>query len=761
MSFTNPALLAGTALFLVPLVIHLLNRQRHKRRDWAAMEFLLRAFKKQRRRLRRENLLLLLLRCLLPILLALAIARPYLERAGVLGQGGGTVHHIAVLDSSYSMGYRDGGAQSAFDKGRTLIGRLLERLEQDREHGPKVTLVSAGVRPRFLVQQDLNLQTARNQWLQLQKPEDAASDLGEAMLQVANLVETGGDADAVVYLFTDLQARGLGKALQVQQAPADTAPEFKDTLRDVVERLQQNQHVEFHLIDVGPFAQGGNGGVGDNVQLTSLRSQQPALVARVPNTLIATVKNRGQSSVSAEVTLEVDGQSPTRKLVTLEPGAEGEAEFSVVFRDTGRHRLRASLQNDGLEADDEYFLSVEVRERIRVLLVDGDAGGDPLQTASYLWQSILDPSHGQGSPEITQFEVVTADTLALLTGQRSPQQFDLTVLANVDRLNERAVHEITQALRAGKGVLFALGSRVLAQSYNLLLGGGSDAIMPFQLLQQAGADQGQGVARTLHLDAPEHPLFAEFEEEVYREVLQAVPVYHWFTVAKDSLGDATPVLASLTDPEQSPLLLSRTFGEGRVLFWLSGPTSEYRPDRWNRFDDPMVAFPLLFGITRWLALPAGDPFAAEVGAQLSCSLPARPENVEVVLPDRDGGQKLPVSEETRPLLGGRYTLPAWLHTVHAGFYTFELQLDRDSGKEPLSLPFAVNVDPAEGELRFAAHGDVREALGIPRVLSGLPIDSAAGGDADSNELGPSLLLALLLFVLGEAAMARYVSARRG
>ena len=60
MQFINPALALGALLFAVPLIIHLLNRQRFRKRKWAAMEYLLRAFKKQRRRLRMENLILLL-----------------------------------------------------------------------------------------------------------------------------------------------------------------------------------------------------------------------------------------------------------------------------------------------------------------------------------------------------------------------------------------------------------------------------------------------------------------------------------------------------------------------------------------------------------------------------------------------------------------------------------------------------------------------------------------------------------------------------
>ena len=147
MDFLNPALLTGSLLFAVPLVIHLLNRQRHKKRPWAAMEFLLRAYQKQRNRLRNENLLLLLLRCLVPIVLALAIARPTLQKAAGLLSTAGIVHHVVVLDGSYSMGLRPDGAQSPFERARALVGRLLDRFELSSARNDKVTLVLADCIP--------------------------------------------------------------------------------------------------------------------------------------------------------------------------------------------------------------------------------------------------------------------------------------------------------------------------------------------------------------------------------------------------------------------------------------------------------------------------------------------------------------------------------------------------------------------------------------------------------------------------------------
>src|SRR5438552_17424994 len=74
--FLNPGYLAAAAaLVSAPIIIHLINRMRYKRLRWAAMEFLLKAQKRMRRRLIIEQLILLALRCLLVALVGLLVAR--------------------------------------------------------------------------------------------------------------------------------------------------------------------------------------------------------------------------------------------------------------------------------------------------------------------------------------------------------------------------------------------------------------------------------------------------------------------------------------------------------------------------------------------------------------------------------------------------------------------------------------------------------------------------------------------------------------
>src|ERR1700722_13464786 len=97
---------AGLGLISIPIIIHLLNRRRFKQVTWAAMEFLLRAMKKNRKRLRFEQWLLLAVRCLLIFLLGLAPA----QFAGCNNKSSvGSVQRpkldIFIVDNSFSTAY--------------------------------------------------------------------------------------------------------------------------------------------------------------------------------------------------------------------------------------------------------------------------------------------------------------------------------------------------------------------------------------------------------------------------------------------------------------------------------------------------------------------------------------------------------------------------------------------------------------------------------------------------------------------------------
>jgi len=135
MGFLNAMLLFGTAAFAVPLGIHLLNRSRFYSVDWAAMHLLDVSDLQNARRIEWRSLLLLLLRCMIPIVLAVCMARPIVQTAAVGGASGRSTT-VLLLDDSYSMQGRatePGGqlsgwtmAQSAADE---VVGQLAGQAE--------------------------------------------------------------------------------------------------------------------------------------------------------------------------------------------------------------------------------------------------------------------------------------------------------------------------------------------------------------------------------------------------------------------------------------------------------------------------------------------------------------------------------------------------------------------------------------------------------------------------------------------------------
>src|SRR5258706_12632741 len=129
----NPWLfVAGLLAVLLPILIHLLNKRKFKIVDWAAMDFLLDADKKNRRRIRLENLLLLLLRCLAILLLALMFGRLFLPTSMTAGIVGATQYErIVLLDDSLSLKVRVGN-ESAWDLAKARLTRLTEALANDQ-----------------------------------------------------------------------------------------------------------------------------------------------------------------------------------------------------------------------------------------------------------------------------------------------------------------------------------------------------------------------------------------------------------------------------------------------------------------------------------------------------------------------------------------------------------------------------------------------------------------------------------------------------
>ncbi|HCN76470.1 MAG TPA: hypothetical protein DIT13_04640, partial [Verrucomicrobiales bacterium] len=101
MTFLNAILLAGASAFLIPLIIHLLNKRRVITVRWGAMHLLHEVVRQRKRRMKIEQWLLLAVRVSIPIVLALCLARPVLTALRSFGLGQTSL--VMLLDDSFSM----------------------------------------------------------------------------------------------------------------------------------------------------------------------------------------------------------------------------------------------------------------------------------------------------------------------------------------------------------------------------------------------------------------------------------------------------------------------------------------------------------------------------------------------------------------------------------------------------------------------------------------------------------------------------------
>src|SRR3954449_11606820 len=198
MTFLSPWMLAGAAAISIPIALHFFYRARYKPLPWAPMRFLKEAIEQTSRRLKFQEWILLALRCIAIILLALAIARPGTDTAKVAGRGE-AVDAVLVVDTSYSMGARDGDRtrlERAKDAARAVIDALPPNSSvqvftcSDRadELGPK---------------QKFNLDQAR-QLIDTVAVTSLSSDLLPGLTRALDAAKGGTAPAKEVYVFTDM-----------------------------------------------------------------------------------------------------------------------------------------------------------------------------------------------------------------------------------------------------------------------------------------------------------------------------------------------------------------------------------------------------------------------------------------------------------------------------------------------------------------------------------------------------------------------------
>lgn len=303
MSFTSPWLLWALFAASIPIIIHLVNKWRHRSVRWAAMEFLLRAAKETRGTKKLLHYLILALRVLAVAALVTAFARPLLS--SFFGWGSSGLNEVLlVLDRSASMDVRPKKTFSLRDSVPSMVESTFGQL--DSCHLSLLDSVSGTVTqiPDVEALEDLTLT----------KITDCGADIPSLLQKAIPYLEDSSSGKTEIWIASDMQASSwkpdspLWSSTRQRMAALPIPPGIRImALRDRPEsnrgiRIRQAQIANDKLyLDMEILRQGFNPNQPENV---------PIQISVDNSSVSATLQLAGESSsIRKEIPLPKDKTS--------------------------------------------------------------------------------------------------------------------------------------------------------------------------------------------------------------------------------------------------------------------------------------------------------------------------------------------------------------------------------------------------------------------------------------------------------------------
>jgi len=521
-------------------------------------------------------------------------------------------------------------------------------------------------------------------------PGDGHGNLGELTRAVRAMAESV-HTPIELHLFSDMQRSELAATFSDMTLPANV----KLSTHAVVSRMEPNWAVE--SVD----AQGQVWG----------KDAKPVRVQAV-------IAGYGTPAAQRTVSLVVNGKTTATKTLAVPANGRTKVDFPALEVPYGFSRCEVKIDSaDALPADDLRRFAVQRSDPQKALLIHNY--GD---TRSPLYVGAALSAAAQSAFILESINVSEA-------ADRRPSNYAFILLSDLNTLPSLLENSLTQYVRSGGSLFIAAGTSAGARSQIPIFG--------------AHIMQTRDYSRV-----PDRFMAVGSSDSSYPAVAKAggwpgVKFFYALDIDPGVGPDAARVIVRLGD--QTPLLLEKRIGEGRVVLLTSG------------LDNLTNDFPLN---------PAFVPFIEQSARYLSGSERqggTRPVDAFLDLRNaREQGQGVEVTdpEGKRPLTLKEAASAQSFQLTEAGYYQLRLANGRQD-------EVGVNPDPKESNLDVIP-GDVLalwQGKGGSSSQVASSSNTAASGTSTSNKTPQSFWWYVMLLVfaaaLAESALAsRYLGTQR-
>ncbi len=757
MQFLFQPLTWGFLLVAVPILVHLINMLRHRKQPWAAMDFLMESYRRNRRWVMLKQWLLLASRILIMLLLVAMLAKWVSAAKWLSWFGGQSTHHYVLLDDSFSMSEVDQN-ETCYNRGLKALNGLVRSIaNQPGQH--QITLIrwsrallasknadEARVDAAAdLIAQSIPRDPARlldrlgaTQATSLQLNPEAALDL------ISPLIAQGTGEHAEVYLLSDMRRNEWGEPealrLKLQQLTTGGA---KVQLIDCAREASNNLSVVMVEPEQEVWAAGVPLIVRFQVRNQSLQAARNVVV-KVRTISYADGVTRPQAE------LAYSGMSEDLPSVVIDQIAGGETvtrQVQVLFGLPGQHVVEIALADDPLPVDNRRWCVIDFQQSQRVLLVDGAID----QSNAFYVKTALNPD----AKLATGMALETVDSSFLRdVSEEQLATWNAVALLDVPRLDAQAIDKLERYCTAGGGVFICAGPNTNINTLNEQLHRGGNGLLPVEITGIIEVDQpvGEGPPQVV---ATDHPILMPMTK------LSSSPFFltriRQLLTVDDKGFPPTGTELVASGPGKRPLIIDRAFGEGHVVVLFSGLSSSW--SNWST-DPTFVVFALrsmgYLGSFRHKATSVSVGSDVEMVVTGQSVLP----EAEVLIPPRDAGSRLRLQPKVQVNATGdvsKVQLSLGLDQSDRDLIDdllrpglFESWMVSANG-DYLVENAAHNVSAAEGDLARVGVSELEQKLPVKvRTADSLTDLGLSSQDASQSTL---LMVLLALLLLGEQALA--------
>jgi len=518
MNFVNPLFFIGAAAITIPVLLHLIKRERAKKIEFSTLMYLHKVSRKTIRYQKLRHLLLLLLRILAFALIVLAFTRPFLgSRQSAVSLGRVTTAHIILLDNSLSMGYGD--------RWETAKGEAAA-IVRDAQQGDKVALIEFSDRTFIRTALTSDFAEALSQIEHEVELSDRATRYGQALKIAEKISLDAGTGKRVIHLISDFQKNGVAGEDQNFRLGAGVEIERVDLGSDDFSNLALSN---IQIVEAGD-------GVGELEIKCSL------------------VDFGTQDRDNVKVAFLVDSRNVAEQRLRVLKGESVPVEFSLPGLTPGAHPVSLEVEDANNMQDNRLVASVEALGRTPVTAVENAVSRFEGRSSSYFLSSALNIS--LLSPY--QLTVVNPQKLEA----EGPISGSLLIWNNVSGTNATLQKRLEEFVKNGGGLAIVLGGSTSAADFNRMFASWLPVNMEESGASAGGRQSADDFVLMTNINTT-NPIFRPFSDPHSGTFVNA----RFNSYARLTVTAGAEVLARFDNGV--PALVSADAGKGRVLVFAS------------------------------------------------------------------------------------------------------------------------------------------------------------------------------------------------